>query len=90
MPGMRHLYQIVGLVIFLAILGLALRNTQPVTLHYYLGAEWTAPLVLVLMIAFSAGALIGILACLPLLVSQRRRHAAAQKALRQSNATNEN
>ena len=79
---MRYLYQILGFFLFLAVLGFALKNTAPVTLHYYLGTEWSAPLVLVLLIAFCAGTLAGIVACLPWVISQRRSLLATQKQLR--------
>jgi putative membrane protein len=62
-------------------LGFALKNAEPVTLHYYLGFAWRAPLVLVLLVTLCMGALVGILACLPLVFRQRRRLLAMQREL---------
>lgn len=78
---MRYFYMAVGFCLFLAALGFALKNTQPVTVQYYLGIHWNAPLVLVLLLVFCAGALAGIIACLSLVVSQRRRLLAIQREL---------
>lgn len=78
---MRYLYLTGGFLLFLAALGFGLKNTAPVTLQYYLGLQWHAPLILVLLLAFCLGALAGILACLSLVVQQRRRLLAIQREL---------
>ena len=79
---MRYIYAALGLCLFLAVLGLTLKNTQPVTLYYYFGFRWDAPLVLVLLIAFCAGALAGIIASLSIAITQRRRRQALQRELK--------
>lgn len=79
---MRYVYTTLGFLLFLAVLGLTLKNTQPVTLHYYLGFQWDAPLVLLLLITFCLGALAGICACLAMVVRQRRRLQALQRELK--------
>ncbi len=58
-------------VLFLLLLGLAIKNSDPVTLRYYLGLEWQAPMALVLFVFFVAGALMGLLAMLAPWVRQR-------------------
>lgn len=78
---MRYLYLTGGFLLFLAALGFALKNTAPVTLEYYLGLQWHAPLILVMLLAFCAGALAGIIACLTLVIQQRRRLLAIQREL---------
>lgn len=79
---MRYIYSVLGFCLFLAVLGLTLKNTQPVTLYYYLGFRWDAPLVLVLLIAFCAGALAGIVASLSIAITQRKRRQALQRELK--------
>src|SRR6185436_8602681 len=69
---MRYLLWAVKLLAFVLVLSFALKNSDPVTVRYYLGAEWQAPLVFVLLVAFCAGAVIGVLACLGQLFRQRR------------------
>jgi len=78
---MRYFYALSGFVLFMTALGFALKNAEPVTLHYYLGFAWRAPLVLVLLVTLCMGALVGILACLPLVFRQRRRLLAMQREL---------
>ena len=69
---MRYLLWAVKLLAFVLVLSFALKNSDSVTVRYYLGAEWQAPLVFVLLVAFCAGAIIGVLACLGQLFRQRR------------------
>lgn len=58
-------------LLFLLLLGLAVKNSDPVTLRYYLGVEWQAPLALVLFAFFVGGTLMGLLAMLAPWVRQR-------------------
>ncbi|MDO8892695.1 MAG: LapA family protein [Sulfurimicrobium sp.] len=69
---MRYLSLISGFILFLLALGFALKNSDSITLHYFLGYQWQAPLVLVLMLAFSLGTAAGIAATLGLIFKQRR------------------
>lgn len=78
---MRYLNAVLGFLIFLLALGFALKNAEPITLHYYLGIAWRAPLSLTLLIAFVAGIVAGLAACFSLLISQRKRIAGLQQSL---------
>jgi uncharacterized integral membrane protein len=75
-PDMRvltRLAQILALVLlFLLLLGFALKNTELVAVRYFLGREWRAPLSLVLLVFFGAGAVLGVLASLSVAYRQRR------------------
>lgn len=51
------------IVLFLLLLGFAAQNSEPVTLRYFLGLSWQAPLSLVILLAFAIGLLAGLLAC---------------------------
>jgi uncharacterized integral membrane protein len=59
---MRALSWIAKLLLFLLLLGFALKNTEPVAVRYFLGQEWRAPLSLVLLLTFGAGAALGVAA----------------------------
>ena len=59
---MRYLSWIAKLLLFLLLLGFALKNTEPVAVRYFLGQEWRAPLSLVLLLTFGAGAALGVAA----------------------------
>lgn len=66
----------VKIVLFLLLLGFAALNSDSVTLRYFLGLEWQAPLSLVLLAAFAVGLLTGLLGCsLRLLRNQRELRA---------------
>lgn len=79
---MRYLYKILGFAFFLVVLGFTLKNTQPVTINYYLGIQWNAPLILILFITFCTGAFFGILASLSLVVKHRRKRLNLEKELK--------
>lgn len=64
------------------LLGFAVKNSEVVTLHYYLGYQWQAPLVLVMLLFFALGAAVGVVASLGFLFRQRRELLALRKELR--------
>jgi uncharacterized integral membrane protein len=73
---------IIKALLFLLILSFALVNTDPVTVRYYLGYQWQAPLVLVLLVAVCMGALVGLLVGLFHTLRLRRQVAALKRELR--------
>jgi uncharacterized integral membrane protein len=56
---MAYLTWLVRIVLFLVLLGFAVRNLELVHVHGFLGYEWHAPLVLVMLCALVTGVLIG-------------------------------
>ncbi len=58
--------------IFFALFAFALNNQAPVQVHLFFGAYWQAPLVLVLLIALTAGVALGVLVMLPAWLQARR------------------
>lgn len=76
---MRYLAWLLRIAVFLLLLGFAVRNTDQVTLHYYFGYEWNAPLVLVLLLFFTLGAVIGVLSCLGKIFKLRRESSSYKK-----------
>ncbi len=69
---MRYISGFLKIILFLFLLSFAVKNSDVVTLRYYLGYQWQTPLVLVLLIFFALGAATGVLACLGYLFRQRR------------------
>lgn len=69
---MKFLSRIVGIVLFILFFGFALKNTQEAVLHFFLGYEIRAPLVLMLLAFFAGGAILGVLAMTPTVVRYRR------------------
>jgi putative membrane protein len=82
---MRYLYLFLGVLLFILLLGFALKNADIVELHYYLGFVWRAPWSLMLLIAFFIGTVAGMIACLNPIIRQRRQMIAMQRELRQLN-----
>jgi len=82
---MRYLNWIVRVVLFIALLGFAVKNDQPVTLRYFFGFERQSYLVVVLLIFFSVGTAVGVLAMLSSLLRQRREIAALKRQIRAKN-----
>ncbi|MFM1991084.1 MAG: hypothetical protein RJA99_4041 [Pseudomonadota bacterium] len=71
---MRVLSWLFRLGLFLVMMGFALSNTDTATLRFF-GIpefEWRAPMVLFLFLFFAAGALIGVIATMPVVLRQRR------------------
>jgi len=71
---MRVLGGLLKLAIFLVLTGFALSNTDTATLRFF-GIpefEWRAPLVLLLLLFFASGAVLGALAAMPVMLRQRR------------------
>ena len=78
---MRSLVWLARGAVFLVLLGFALSNVEPVTLQFFGIPEfaWRAPLVVILLAVFAVGALLGVLATMPL-VLRRHRELSALKA----------
>lgn len=71
----RYLGLALKLLVFLLVLGFALKNSHPAVFYAYLGYAWKAPLIVMLGLAFVLGALTGVLSLLPTLFRLRREAA---------------
>ena len=79
---MRVLAWTLRIILFLALFLFALKNTDAVSLRLYFDQVWQAPLILVLLVFFAAGAVVGVLATLATVFRQRREIARLQRELR--------
>ncbi|MBS1147506.1 MAG: hypothetical protein H6R08_1682 [Proteobacteria bacterium] len=79
----RYLGLALKLLVFLLVLGFALKNSHSVMFNAYLGQVWQAPLIVMLGLAFVLGVLTGVLALLPNLFRLRRE---AARKLREGEA----
>jgi uncharacterized integral membrane protein len=70
---MRVVTWILRAFVFFALFAFALNNQQTVTVHWFFGAQWQAPMVIVVLIAFAAGSALGVLAMVPAWWRGRRR-----------------
>jgi lipopolysaccharide assembly protein A len=80
-PFVRSLALPVKIVLFLLMLGFAALNSGTVTLRYFLGLEWRAPLSLVILMVFAIGLLTGLLACSMRLLRSHRELRGLKKEL---------
>ena len=64
--------------IFFTLFAFALNNQKDVTLNFFFGRQWHAPVVLVVLVAFSIGLMAGVLAMLPRWWKQRKSAAHAR------------
>lgn len=86
----KFLRTILVLILFGLATSFAVKNTEIVAMRYYFGFEWQAPLVLLLLVFFAAGACLGVVACLGNMFRQRREIAALNLKLRgQENSANQ-
>ncbi|PTD97295.1 LapA family protein [Pseudothauera lacus] len=69
---MRLLMWVLRLLLFFLLFGFAVKNDHLVRLYFYFGAEWELPLVFVILVMFTAGALLGVTATFGALLRQRR------------------
>jgi putative membrane protein len=72
------------IVLFLLLLGFAALNSDSVTLRYFLGLAWQAPLSLVILVVFAFGLLTGFLGCSLRLLRNQRELRALQRQLDKS------
>jgi uncharacterized integral membrane protein len=66
--------------IFFTLFAFALNNQGDVTVRFFFGYQWTAPLVMVVLITFAAGLLMGVLGMVPRWWRQRRAAARARQS----------
>jgi uncharacterized integral membrane protein len=62
---MKYLAWLLKAAIFFTLFAFALNNQQDVTVHFFFGTHWTAPLVLVVLAAFAAGLVVGAVGMVP-------------------------
>ena len=82
---MRYLNWLLRSLIFIAMLGFAVKNDQAVTLSYFFGYEWQTTLVVALLLFFTAGAILGLLAMFVTGLQQRREIARLKRDLKARN-----
>ncbi len=85
---MRYLSWLIKIILFLLLLGFAVKNTETAVLRYYFGYEWQSPLVLILLVFFCAGAAVGIIASLSYIFRQRREMLSLKRELRMKGQEN--
>ena len=65
-PLLWLLKWILKAAIFFALFAFALNNQQDATVRFFFGTQWRLPMVLVVLMAFALGLVMGVLGMLPL------------------------
>ncbi|MBR0566186.1 LapA family protein [Azoarcus sp. L1K30] len=78
---MRVLMWFLRLLLFFILFGFAVKNDQLASLRFFFGSEWHLPIVFIILIAFAAGALLGVTATFGSLLRQRREISRLRKQL---------
>src|SRR5580698_3435571 len=77
----KLLSKIAAVILFVLFFGFALENTHEAVLHFFLNYEMRGPMVLVLLGFFLMGAVMGILAMMPMVFRHRREANKHRKAV---------
>jgi uncharacterized integral membrane protein len=72
---LKYLAWLLKAVIFFVLFAFALNNQGAVTLHFFFGNQWQAPLVLVVLATFVMGLVAGMLVMVPVWLTARKRAA---------------
>jgi uncharacterized integral membrane protein len=78
---MKLLTRLAAVILFVLFFGFALENTHEAVLHFFLNYEIRGPMVLVLLGFFLMGAVMGILAMMPMVFRHRRESSKHQKTV---------
>jgi putative membrane protein len=68
----KYVLWLLKAAIFFTLFAFALNNQQVVSVNFFFGTLWQAPLVLVVLAAFSAGLALGVLVMMPRWWKKRR------------------
>ena len=82
---MRYLKWLLRIMLFLLLLGWAVRNEQPVLLRFFFGYEWQTTLVVIMLSLFMLGVALGLAVSWGDSLRLRREMAALKRELRQKN-----
>ncbi len=77
---MKYVLWLLKAAIFFTLFAFALNNQQVVSVNFFFGTLWQAPLVLVVLAAFTLGLAAGVLVMVPRWWKNRSAAAAASKA----------
>lgn len=65
---------VLRLLVFIALFGLAVKNSGPMELRFFFDQAWTAPVSVVVLASFALGVLLGLTAMVGLLVRRKTGH----------------
>jgi lipopolysaccharide assembly protein A len=78
---MRYLLWLAKLSLFALAATFAIKNTDAVSVRYFLGFEWRAPLIFVLFVILCVGAMLGFMGAFGQILRQRREIASLRRRI---------
>jgi putative membrane protein len=78
---LKYLMWLLKAALFFTLFAFALNNQHVVAVNFFFGTQWQAPLVLVVLVAFSAGLALGVLVMVPRWWRNRKASKAPASAL---------
>ncbi|MFA9438094.1 lipopolysaccharide assembly protein LapA domain-containing protein [Uliginosibacterium sp. sgz301328] len=85
---MKLIVWIFRIVLFLLLLAFAIKNDSVVAVRVFFGSEWMVPLIVVMLVMFAGGVLLGATATVATLFSQRREIRRLRRASVTESTTN--
>jgi uncharacterized integral membrane protein len=70
---LRILVWLLRIVVFVALFGLAIKNSGPMELRFFLDHSWTAPISVVILAVFAIGVAVGLTAALGVFLRPQRK-----------------
>lgn len=72
----KLLIWLLRILVFIGLFGLAIKNSGPMELRFFLDQSWTAPVSVVILAVFAVGVAVGLTAALGVFLrpSSRREH----------------
>ncbi len=83
---MRALVWVVRGIIFLFLFAFAIKNTDPVSVQFFLDTAWQAPLIIVVLAFFAGGAFFGAISLLGTLFGLRQEISTLRRELNAAKA----
>lgn len=69
---LKLLVWLLRIVVFVGLFGLAIKNSGPVELRFFLDHAWTAPISVVILAVFAIGVAVGLTAALGVFLRPRK------------------
>jgi uncharacterized integral membrane protein len=70
---LRILVWLLRIVVFFGLFGLAIKNSGPMELRFFLDQAWTAPVSVVVLVVFAIGVAVGLTAALGVFLRPHRK-----------------
>ena len=80
---MRLVLWSLRILVFLLLFLFAIKNTDPVSIRFFLDSNWHAPLIIVVLAFFAGGALLGVLSLIGTVFTLRREVARLKRTVQQ-------